>query len=102
LIKQLLPVVLKDNVKARELRPDGTYVRVTAGQEDAPVRSQAVFQTLARESARVPDSPFRFLPIFGAGGAPPPDSVVSNAGEGSQRFTPLRSRSRSRKRAEST
>jgi len=52
-IVDVLQVVLADNVKARELRPDGTYRRRAAGADGAPpVRSQLTLQHLAREAAR--------------------------------------------------
>ncbi len=49
-IDEILPVMLADNVKARLLRPDGTYERVMPGQEDTTVRSQVLLQNLARKS----------------------------------------------------
>jgi hypothetical protein len=102
LINQLLPVILQDNVKARQLRSDGTYVRLAPADGQEPIRSQAVFQILARESARVAvDSPFQFVPIFGSTGAPPPDAALSNGDDGSHRSTPPRMRGpRPRKRTE--
>jgi polyphosphate kinase len=104
LINELLPVILKDNVKARQLRSNGTYTRLTAGEGQESIRSQGVFQTAAREAARVSvDSPFHFVPIFGAAGAPPPDAEVAGGEEVSQRSTPPRVRSpRPRKRVESS
>src|SRR5919107_1538060 len=51
LVHELLPVILQDNIKARELRSDGTYVRVAPENGQEPIRSQAVFQTQAREQA---------------------------------------------------
>jgi len=102
LINQLLPVILKDNVKARQLRSDGTYVRLAPAEGQEPIRSQAVFQMMARESARVAvDSPFQFVPIFGSTGAPPADVALSNGDDGSHRSTPPRVPSpRPRKRTE--
>jgi polyphosphate kinase len=102
LIQELLPVILKDNVKARQLQADGSYVRLAPGEGQEAVRSQSVFQILARQSARVAvDSAFRFVPLFGAGGAPPEDTALNNGEEGGQRSTPPRVRSpRSRKRPE--
>ncbi len=93
LIEELLPVILNDNVKARELRADGTYVRLQPASGQSPTRSQAVFQARARESARVAvDSALRFVPIYGATGAPPADMTLSN-GE------PVGNRSKSRARS---
>ncbi len=40
---RILAVHLADNVKARELRPDGTYVRRERGEGEAPMRSQQWF-----------------------------------------------------------
>jgi polyphosphate kinase len=103
LTQELLQVVLNDNVKARLLQADGTYTRVQPGEGQEEIRSQTVFQTLARESARVAvDSALRFVPIFGSSGAPPPDEPVSSNGDqAGQRSTPPRVRSpRSRKRPE--
>lgn len=104
IINELLPVILSDNVKARQLGSDGAYVRLTPAAGQEPIRSQAVLQALARESARVSvDSPFHFVPIFGATGAPPPDAEVTNGDGVTERSTPPRMRSpRQRKRVEST
>ena len=103
LTQELLPRILSDNVKARELRADATYVRVHPADGQEPVRSQAVFQTLARESARVAvDSALRFVPIFGATGVPPADVTLSNGEPVGKRATGSRARSpRARKRTES-
>jgi polyphosphate kinase len=102
LIRQLLPVILNDNVKARRLHANGSYSRVSPSEGQEPVRSQAVFQTLTRESTRVAvDSAFRFVPIFGATGAPPGEAVLANGEDVGQRSTPPRVRSpRPRKRPE--
>ena len=46
--------MLADNVKARALRPDGSYDRVrpgTHGTGTAPLRSQEQFMALARRAA---------------------------------------------------
>ena len=52
IMEEILPVILADNVKARELQPDGRYVRVLPSEGAPAVRSQLVFQSLAREAAR--------------------------------------------------
>jgi polyphosphate kinase len=98
--QELLPIILKDNVKARQLQSDGSYVRVTPNGQD-PLRSQAVFLTQARESARVAvDSAFRFVPILGRAGAPPEDATQGNGDQVGQR-PPQRVRApRARKRSE--
>jgi polyphosphate kinase len=103
LTHELLQVILNDNIKARQLQADGTYIRVNPAGGQEAIRSQAVFQNLARQSARVAvDSALRFVPIFGPSGAPPIDEPVStNGGEASQRSNPPRVRSpRPRKRTE--
>jgi len=40
ILDQLLPTMLNDNVKAREMLPDGTYRRVQRDPADPPIRSQ--------------------------------------------------------------
>ena len=63
---EIFQVVLNDNVKARQLNSDGTYRRLAPAEGEQGVRSQTIFQTLARESAReAGESPFRFVPILG-------------------------------------
>lgn len=47
----ILAVALADNVKARELQPDGAYRRVQPGPGEPHVRSQIEFQNMARESS---------------------------------------------------
>ncbi len=49
LLEEVLGMGLRDNVKARQLLRDGTYVPVEAG--GPPLRSQAVLQELARRPA---------------------------------------------------
>ncbi|HKM53576.1 MAG TPA: polyphosphate kinase 1 [Isosphaeraceae bacterium] len=49
LIDKLLAVALSDNVKARELLPDGTYRRIKPRPGEPVVRSQVEFQNMARE-----------------------------------------------------
>jgi polyphosphate kinase len=66
LTDELLQVVLNDNLKARQLQPDGSYVRLAPKTGEAVVRSQTIFQALARESAReAGEGAFRFIPILG-------------------------------------
>jgi polyphosphate kinase len=48
----ILGVSLLDNVKTRELQPDGSYVRVCPGPGEPVVRSQVEFQNLARMPSR--------------------------------------------------
>ncbi len=103
LTRELLQVVLHDNIKARRLQADGTYTRVAPVEGEEALRSQTVFQSLARESARVAvDTALRFVPMFGPSGAPPADKPTSgNGDETGQRSKPPRVRSpRARKRPE--
>ena len=51
LIEEILKMSLADNVKARELQPDGTYKRVTVLNGEPGVRSQEKFLELARLNA---------------------------------------------------
>jgi polyphosphate kinase len=92
---EILPLVLKDNVKARQLQSDGTYARRTPADGESAVRSQTVFQTLARESAReAGESAFRFVPIMGSSAAVPvEDNDPSNGNSSSKRSRPPRVRS---------
>jgi polyphosphate kinase len=88
--RELLQVILNDNVKARVLKADGCYVRASPDGSAEPVRSQAVFQALARESARgASQAAFRFVPIFGVSGPPPQEPGVSN-GDQQERPSPSR------------
>ena len=70
LIREILAVTLSDNVKARELRADGSYHRVVPAADQPLVRSQDVFLELALKQAgrgmidaltplqpKLPDSP---------------------------------------------
>ena len=102
LTDELLQLVLRDNVKARQLQADGTYIRLRPAEGEPLVRSQTTFQTLARESAREATDPaFRFVPILG------PLAEKHAPGNGTaappQRSKPARLRSgRARKSSEST
>jgi polyphosphate kinase len=51
IIDQILGVVLSDNVKARELQPDGSYRRIKPRPGEPIIRSQNEFQNMARERA---------------------------------------------------
>ncbi|HET6796814.1 MAG TPA: polyphosphate kinase 1, partial [Gemmatimonadales bacterium] len=101
---ELLQVVLKDNLKARQLQADGTYVRLSPGEGEPAIRSQIIFQALARESARdAGDAAFRFVPILGESGSPPAEVPTGNGtGASGHRTRPPRVRSpRARKSSES-
>ncbi|MCC6669503.1 MAG: polyphosphate kinase 1 [Planctomycetes bacterium] len=49
-IQDILQVTFEDNVKAREILPDGGFRRVARAPEAAPVRSQAVFLEQAQKA----------------------------------------------------
>jgi polyphosphate kinase len=51
LIREILNTCLADNVKARELLPDGTYRRVTPRSGQPRVRSQELFWEMAVQKA---------------------------------------------------
>ena len=63
IIDEVLSVCLADNVKARLLRPDGTYERIVPEAEEPAVRSQLAFQELARDAGRDREGHARFVPI---------------------------------------
>ena len=66
LIDEILALSLADNVKARELLPDGSYRRVVPAAGEAAVRSQVRFMELAVEAER------RANPALGASAAAVP------------------------------
>ncbi|QDU19082.1 polyphosphate kinase 1 [Urbifossiella limnaea] len=51
-IDEILKTTLADNVKARELLPDGTYRRVKPAEGEAPLRSQVRYLELAEQAGR--------------------------------------------------
>jgi polyphosphate kinase len=51
-IDEILKTTLADNVKARELLPDGTYRRVKPADGEAPLRSQVRYLELAEQAGR--------------------------------------------------
>ena len=51
IISEILGTLLADNVKARVLQSDGSYVRVTPPPDEEPVRSQVVLEGLARQAS---------------------------------------------------
>jgi polyphosphate kinase len=69
IIHEILGTQLEDDVKAWELLPDGEYRRVPVRDAAAPVRSQAAFLELARETAAradqkaLRDRPFVVRPV---------------------------------------
>ena len=52
IINGILPVYLKDNVKAHELQPDGTYVQLKPGGGEKSIRSQVEFISGAKATPR--------------------------------------------------
>lgn len=61
----ILDVFFQDNVKSRELRSDGTYVRVQPPGRKKAVRSQEFFARQAREAAKkaAADRAAEFVPV---------------------------------------
>ena len=53
IIDEILPVYLADNVKARQLRPDGTYERRHPVGDEATHQAQLTFRQMARKSQLV-------------------------------------------------
>jgi polyphosphate kinase len=54
IVAQVLPALLKDNVKARELQPDGTYKRLHPAEGDKPSQAQYFFRQIARDQSKNP------------------------------------------------
>jgi polyphosphate kinase len=50
-VKQILEVCFRDNVKARTLQPDGSWIRRAPRPGETAVRSQQLFYDEAREHA---------------------------------------------------
>jgi polyphosphate kinase len=95
LVDEILQLLLNDNVKARQLRSDGTYTRLTPAEGESGIRSQTVFQSLARESAReAGESAFRFVPIIAPSTTALTEDTDPSTGNGSgKRSKPPRVRS---------
>jgi polyphosphate kinase len=81
-VDEILAITLADNVKARRLLADGTYVRIRPEGGAAPLRSQYRFMELAREKAQAGPG------IPGAGGGPyqvrtvpPPRGLPAGGGQ---------------------
>ena len=54
--KEILPAFLSDNVKARELQPDGTYRRRHPADGQETKQAQLTFRRLARKAQGVSPS----------------------------------------------
>jgi len=52
IIAEVLPALLNDNVKARELQADGTYVRLQPREGDPRTQAQLYFRERSRKEAR--------------------------------------------------
>jgi polyphosphate kinase len=65
-VMAVLDLQLRDNVKARELQPDGRYRRVRGGKK--PLSSQEAIDELTRRFAKVDEPPRleRFVPLGGS------------------------------------
>ena len=64
IVGDIVPLVLGDTFKARELLPDGTYRRRAPADGESPLRSQVALQHLAREAAReTTEARLPFTPI---------------------------------------
>jgi polyphosphate kinase len=54
IVDQILPAFLADNVKARELQPDGTYLRLHPREGEKPSQAQLSFRQFSRSQAKNP------------------------------------------------
>jgi polyphosphate kinase len=88
-VDEILAVTLADNVKARRLLADGTYVRVRSEGDAPPMRSQYRFMELARQKAHggpgLPGAgggPYQVRTTPPARGAQGPTPAVAVAGGG--------------------
>ncbi len=61
IMEEVLGLGLKDNVKARQLQSDGTYLPVPLQLDGAAVRSQAVMLDAARRASQVGGDPLRHI-----------------------------------------
>ena len=73
IVDGILGVTLADNVKARQLKPDGTYERVKRQAGEPKVRSQVEFQNMARE--------FSSNEVIHSRGANPPPIILPTRSE---------------------
>ncbi|WPB78872.1 polyphosphate kinase 1 [Archangium violaceum] len=78
LLDEVLGVALRDNVKARRLQVDGTYVPV--GRDGTAVRSQGVLMELARRNNQPDTKPLHALRHATAPDAPVPPRQVPQTG----------------------
>jgi polyphosphate kinase len=52
IIQQVLPALLNDRVKARQLQPDGTYVRLHPEKDQPASQAQLFFRQNSRDQAK--------------------------------------------------
>ena len=71
-IDEVLRLTLADNVKARELQPDGTYRRVRPAPGESAVRSQEKFLDLAEQAT----ARLQAAQAAGSGAVPAANGVV--------------------------
>ncbi|WP_047150595.1 RNA degradosome polyphosphate kinase [Aneurinibacillus tyrosinisolvens] len=58
-VKEILQISLKDNVKARELKPDGTYVHVEPKEGEKRMHSQIYFHAAAvKNTKKIQQTPY--------------------------------------------
>lgn len=68
ILHDVIPAYLNDNIKARQLRADGVYVRLKPGKDQKPMQAQLHFRAWAREQSsklieNTPKKTKRFQPI---------------------------------------
>ena len=52
LIQEVLPAFLNDRIKARQLQPDGTYIRLHPEKDQAASQAQLFFRQISRNQAK--------------------------------------------------
>ena len=63
ILNEILPIHLSDNVKAHLLQPDGSYVQLGPGKNEAPSRSQIKFLELAQGGNNKRTQPIKDLEV---------------------------------------
>ncbi len=64
IVNEILYTYLNDNVKARVMQPDGSYIRRKANQDEKPLRCQSALIAIARKSG-VKSPPYEELVKYG-------------------------------------
>jgi polyphosphate kinase len=62
-VRGILEAYFRDNVKARRLGPDGTWIRLSAAKGEQPFSAQAYFYTTVKQRRAVADSPQEELQV---------------------------------------